>query len=54
MGGGALVLSLYGFSVMPTSWAALALVVVGIAALVPDLHSGGQIIAGSARPDSCD
>jgi membrane-bound serine protease (ClpP class) len=41
MGGGALVLSLYGFSVMPTSWAALALVVVGIVAFVPDLHSGG-------------
>ena len=41
MGGGALVLSLYGFSVLPTSWAALALVVAGIAAFVPDLHSGG-------------
>jgi membrane-bound serine protease (ClpP class) len=41
MGGGALVLSLYGFSVLPTSWAALALVVVGIVAFVPDLHSGG-------------
>ena len=41
MGGGALVLSLYGFSVLPTSWAALALVVVGLVALVPDLHSGG-------------
>ncbi|MFN2592788.1 MAG: nodulation protein NfeD [Candidatus Dormibacteria bacterium] len=41
MGGGALVLSLYGFSVLPTSWAALALVAVGIAAFVPDLHTGG-------------
>ena len=41
MGGGALVLSLYGFSVLPTSWAALALVVAGIVAFVPDLHSGG-------------
>jgi membrane-bound serine protease (ClpP class) len=41
MGGGALVLSLYGFSVLPTSWAALVLMVVGIAAFVPDLHSGG-------------
>jgi membrane-bound serine protease (ClpP class) len=41
MGGGALLLSLYGFSELPTSWAALALVVLGIVAFVPDLHSGG-------------
>ncbi len=41
MGGGALVLSLYGFSVLPTSWAALALVVVSLILFVPDLHNGG-------------
>lgn len=41
MGGGALVLSLYGFSVLPTSWAALAVIVLALVAFVPDMQSGG-------------
>lgn len=41
MGGAALVLSLYGFSVLPTSWGALSLLVIGVILFVPDLHGGG-------------
>ena len=48
MGGGALVLALYGFTVLPTSWAALALLVVGVVLFVPDLHSGGLGIPTAA------
>jgi membrane-bound serine protease (ClpP class) len=48
MGGGALVLALYGFTVLPTSWAALALLAVGVALFVPDLHSGGLGIPTAA------
>jgi membrane-bound serine protease (ClpP class) len=41
MGGAALGLGLYGFSILPTSWLALCLVVVGVCLFVPDLHMGG-------------
>jgi len=41
MGGAALGLGLYGFTILPTSWLALTGVVVGVCLLVPDLHMGG-------------
>ena len=41
MGGAALALGLYGFSILPASWLALSLLVGGLALFVPDLHTGG-------------
>ncbi len=41
MGGAALGLGLYGFTILPTSWLALAGVVIGVCLMVPDLHMGG-------------
>ena len=49
IGAVALTLALFGFSVLPTSWAAIALVVLGAALLVIDLHAtthGALTIAG--------
>jgi membrane-bound serine protease (ClpP class) len=48
MGGAALVLALYGMTILPTSWAALCLVVAGVVAFVPDLHTGGLGIPTAA------
>lgn len=41
MGGTSLVIGLYGCTLLPTSWAALALLMIGLLAFVPDLHNGG-------------
>ena len=41
MGGAALALGLFGFAVLPTSWAALTLVIISVCLFVPDLHVGG-------------
>lgn len=41
MGGGALALGLYGFSVLPASWLAVVMLLAGLALYVPDLHTGG-------------
>lgn len=41
MGGASLVIGLYGFTLLPTSWAALSLLVIGVLAFVPDMHNGG-------------
>jgi len=38
LGGVALVLALFGFSVLPTSWAGVALILLGLALLVVDAH----------------
>jgi membrane-bound serine protease (ClpP class) len=38
LGGVALVMALFGFSVLPTSWAGLVLVLLGVALLVVDAH----------------
>ena len=38
LGGISLVIALFGFSVLPTSWAGLALVLLGLALLVADAH----------------
>lgn len=41
MGGVSLALGLYGFSILPTSWLALAILCAGVLALIPDMHNGG-------------
>jgi membrane-bound serine protease (ClpP class) len=49
IGAVSLVIALFGFSILPVSWAGLALVVLGVALLVIDLHAtthGALTIAG--------
>jgi membrane-bound serine protease (ClpP class) len=41
MGGTSLVIGLYGCTLLPTSWAALALLMIGLLLFVPDMHNGG-------------
>ncbi|MGH2718299.1 MAG: NfeD family protein [Actinomycetota bacterium] len=41
MGGAALGFGLYGFTILPVSWLALAAVIIGVCLMVPDLHMGG-------------
>lgn len=41
MGGAALGLGLYGFTLLPVSWLAVAAIVIGVCLMVPDLHLGG-------------
>jgi membrane-bound serine protease (ClpP class) len=49
LGGVSLLLALFGFAVLPVSWTALALVVLGVALLIVDLHvasHGALTLAG--------
>lgn len=41
MGGVSLALGLYGFSILPTSWLAVAILCAGVLLLIPDMHNGG-------------
>ena len=53
LGAVALVTALFGFSVLPISWAGLALIVLGVALLVIDAHvvsHGALTVAGLTEP----
>ncbi len=53
LGGIALVTALFGFSVLPISWAGLALILLGVALLVIDAHvvtHGALTLVGPRQP----